>query len=305
MRRGARSEQGGTTLKLAVAVVHGIGRQEADFADGLEAELHRFFARELGIDVETAREELIIEPVHWDPVLRGLQSDLTERVNKTEPLDYSILREFLVDFAGDAIAYQPSPNGRKIYTEVHGVFAQSLRRLADRSGPDAPLCVIAHSLGSIIGSNFLYDLQSESTHPVMPSAVRSSMGDSPLEKGDTLALFYTLGSPLAIWSLRYRDFGVPIRVPAPQLAEVHPDLVELGEWVNYYDKDDVIGYPLKDLNDSYGAVVTADVQVNVGNILTSWNPMSHMGYWTDNDVTRPVARSLARLWRAANPISET
>jgi len=36
------------------------------------------------------------------------------------------------------------------------------------------------------------------------------IGNTPLERGETLTLLYTLGSPIAIWSLRYPDFGVPI-----------------------------------------------------------------------------------------------
>lgn len=103
----------------------------------------------------------------------------------------------------------------------------------------------------------------------------------------------------AIWSLRYRDFGVSIRVPSPALAKHHRGLT--GEWVNYYDEDDVIGYPLKTLNGAYRKVVKADRGVNAGGLLSAWNPASHLGYWTDNDVTTPIAGALARTWRAVNP----
>jgi len=30
--------------------------------------------------------------------------------------------------------------------------------------------------------------------------------------------------------------------------------------------------------------VKADVAVNVGGLLTSWNPASHLGYWEDEDI---------------------
>ena len=122
---------------------------------------------------------------------------------------------------------------------------------------------------------------------------------TPLENGETLTLMYTMGSPIAIWSLRYEDFGVPIPVPSPKLADHHPGLA--GEWVNFYDPDDVIGYPLSTLNDAYGASVERDVAVNVGGPLSSWNPLSHVAYWTDGDVTKPIAESLARVWRDLNP----
>jgi hypothetical protein len=155
--------------------------------------------------------------------------------------------------------------------------------------------VIAHSLGTIIASNYFYDL-SQSRRPGMVSkAVRAVKRSTPLENGQTLTLLYTMASPLAVWSLRYKDFGLPITVPSPHLTRHHPGLA--GEWVNFYDPDDVIGYPLRPLNDGYESSVTRDVAVNVGGPLVSWNPMSHTAYWTDNDVTKPIARALAKLWR--------
>lgn len=107
------------------------------------------------------------------------------------------------------------------------------------------------------------------------------MGNTPLERGETLTLFYTLGSPIAIWSLRYRDFGVPIRVPSPGLARLH-----------------------RGLNGAYRRAVKADRGVNAGGLLSAWNPASHLGYWTDNDVTKPIAGALARTWRTVNPSSK-
>ena len=55
----------------------------------------------------------------------------------------------------------------------------------------------------------------------------------------------------------------------------------------------VLGYPLKAINSAYAATVNADIAINVGGILTSWNPLSHGKYWTDNDFTNPVADLIA------------
>jgi hypothetical protein len=46
--------------------------------------------------------------------------------------------------------------------------------------------------------------------------------------------------------------------------------------------------------------VTADVQVNVGNVLTSWNPAAHTAYMHDRSVVGPVADGLVKLWRTVN-----
>ena len=152
--------------------------------------------------------------------------------------------------------------------------------------------------GSKPSCNYFYDLQ-HPKRPLIAARVKKKIGDTPLERGETFTLFYTLGSPIAIWSLRYPNFGVPIEVPSPGLSKHYPDLA--GEWVNYYDEDDVIAYPLKTLNEAYRKAIKADREINAGGLLSSWNPVSHLGYWTDNDVTKPIARELAGTWRTVNP----
>jgi hypothetical protein len=71
--------------------------------------------------------------------------------------------------------------------------------------------------------------------------------------------------------------------------------------VNYYDAADVIGYPLKKVNAAYATAVTSDQVVGVGGLLKSWNPFSHTAYLESDKVCKPIAESLARLWRAINP----
>lgn len=281
---------------IAVAVVHGIGMQGPDFAARLQEELTWQFAQELGQEVQDPAGEIIIKPVYWAPVLQDSEDELWKRLKKGGRLDFMKLRKFMVDFAADAFAYQPIAKDRIVYDGIHAVFAEALKILAAEAGDRAPLCVIAHSLGSVIASNYFYDLQKGS--PLISELVRNQMGDTPLERGETFSHFYTLGSPIAIWSLRYTDFGVPIAVPSPKLSEHHPHLE--GEWVNFYDEDDVCGFPLKTLNSKYGERVKADVAVSVGGLLASWNPASHLGYWEDNDIVRPIAKVLAQAWRSVN-----
>lgn len=65
------------------------------------------------------------------------------------------------------------------------------------------------------------------------------------------------------------------------------------QWDNYYDADDVLGWPLRQLGPSFDMV--DDHDINVGGIFTSWNPLSHRDYWSDRDVIRPLADALMSL----------
>ncbi|MGF1467635.1 MAG: hypothetical protein ACFCGT_16035 [Sandaracinaceae bacterium] len=71
---------------------------------------------------------------------------------------------------------------------------------------------------------------------------------------------------------------------------IHDDFT----WTNFDDEDDVLGWPLGPLSEEYAALVD-DVEVNVGGILFSWNPLSHTHYWESRTVVRKVVSELQAL----------
>jgi hypothetical protein len=283
--------------KIAVAIIHGIGRQAEDFAERMIGVLRAL----CGKFSEPCAEHIVFKPVYWSPVFDAAEQTLFERTQQGGPMRWMPLRYLAVHLIGDAIAYQPTSRNHWAYSAVHETFAVALSDLAQAAGPDAPLCVIAHSLGTVIASNYIYDLQAGEDEK-LPTAVQKVLllHDTPLTRCHTLALLFTLGSPLALWSLRYKDFDNPIHIPAPALGQYHPELVRLGGWWNLYDRDDVIGYPLKKLNSAYDKAVQADIETNVGGLFDSWNPASHLAYWTDEDIIRPIAERIAGLWITTN-----
>lgn len=291
------------TQKIAIAVIHGIGKANPSFNDpnspnftsGIAQKLKSQFADLLGKTEDWADTTLEFEAIYWAPVLQNLQDELYQRLGIDQKLSSFLgLRDFIFHSLADSVGYQITsstpPSDRDIYDKVHACFAAGLHRLAQRAGRNAPLCIISHSLGTTIASNYVWDLQAGRRLKLVE--------DNPLEQGETLALFYTLGSQIAFWSLRYNDFGKAVLVPSPKLSTHYPGLE--GEWLNFYDRDDLLGYPIKTINDDYKNKVTADIEVNAGNIAKSWNPLSHNEYWRDDEVTKRIARSLARTWQQIN-----
>ncbi len=269
-------------MKLAVAVIHGMGSQEESFAEPLSEELTDRFS-ELGGDPA----DLVFQSIYWAPVLIQEETKLWEKVTKKHDLDYTKLRRFMLNALGDAIAYQlvqkVATGDKNAYEEIHAVVRQALRDLAQRAGDAVPLVILAHSLGSIIISNYLWDLSKNPTSP------------PPLEGGETLAALVTFASPLALWSLRYKNFGKPIRFPPPNLNARFPQVKP--KWINFFDEDDILAYPLKTLNSEYEQVVSEDIAISVGGLFAGWNPLAHSVYWTDDDFTKPVAELLYSVWR--------
>ncbi|MFC6064409.1 hypothetical protein [Streptomyces ochraceiscleroticus] len=325
---------------MAVTFIHGTEISDPSFAVTATRLLKRAFTRHVGIDADDA---LVIRPAHWAPALQEIEDRLHERsfgppsrslfrlldswstrlnAGRADAIwpflvtigwrrlpwvsrpNYAVLRWAVTHFVGDAIAYQITRGDRSLYDEVHGYVARTLHELADESGNDAPLCVVAHSLGTVVASNYFYDLQVQYANGgrnlVAPS-VMDCMRQTPLERGETLALLYTLGCPLGLWTMSLPDFGTPLTMPAPKLHKHHPGMHH--EWTNFQDPDDPIAYPLRPLSDAYQQQVTGDREVSVAPWWAGWTPVAHWWYWNDPHVITPIARSLARVWREANGIT--
>jgi hypothetical protein len=279
------------TQKIAVVVIHGIGDQREEFADDVIREISRRCSPKTGQDI-------VIGSVYWADLLRAEETELMWRLNMKSWSSLAPVRRYMIDFVADAIAYQITPHDRKLYDAIHQRFAMKLRELATLAGERAPLCIVAHSLGSVIASNFIYDLQN-AHKGLIAQQVEQEMEQTPLERGETLTLLYTLGSPIALWSLRFENYGTPITFPAPQLHTYYPDIPY--EWVNFYDKQDVIGFRLKALNAEYKRMVTEDREIDVGSRIVSLTPFSHLRYLVDHDVLEPIAEKLIAVWTAINP----
>ena len=329
--------------RLAVAVVHGIEIDDEKFAVTPTRLLQEGFAKALGPGGPDPEEALEIQPIHWAPHLDNRQRELFDKMSPGglsahfdaivrtvrgvnagsvmslvplmlrvlqrsgpgQPLHYPTGRWLMLHFVGDAIAYDRYSAAAN-YEAIHTTFATGLASLAAKAGPDAPLCVVAHSFGTVLASDYFYDRQQNAlgNRRLLLPAVRAAAGRSALARGDTLAWMYTLGSPMALWSLRYAkaELNKPIDFPAVKLADHHRPLDT--EWVNFFDADDVIAYPLRPLSKAYAKVVCEDRAVSVkrlSGLPASLTPLIHPYYWADRTVTDRIARTLAAGWRRLNP----
>lgn len=266
---------------VGVLVVHGMGVQAPGFSAAFEGAV-RGRLRALGVaDAETAWEE-----GYWADLLNAREAALLAAMQRGGPLDYLRLRRFLVEALADAVAYRrggasraPDTPGRWVYDEIHERLCERLARLRARLGDaDRPLVLLAHSLGSVIASDHVWDHQ-------QPNGLER--GTTPFERMRTLAGIVTFGSNIPLFTLALPAVEA-IRFPLDDHA-LPPAVHAASRWINLYDRDDVLGWPLRTLSASYAAAVTEDREVNVGGTLTAWNPASHGEYWRDDDVVRPVA----------------
>lgn len=68
-----------------------------------------------------------------------------------------------------------------------------------------------------------------------------------------------------------------------------------GQWINIFDLDDPIAYPLKNLNDAYAKAVPVDRPVNTGGF-----GVSHTRYFGDSEAQETIAGKLGVDWLRLN-----
>ena len=146
--------------------------------------------------------------------------------------------------------------------------------------PNAPVVIVAHSLGAHVISNYIWDAQER-------KGLWHGKEPSKFEELGTTAYMFTAGC------------NIPLFVSGLSSVEAIRRPNDGFKWLNFYDKDDVLGWPLKPLPDgkqhSYSAVVTTDRPINSGNILVSWTPGSHTEYLKSSSFLKPLAAAIKKL----------
>ncbi|WP_156689330.1 hypothetical protein [Mycobacterium sp. Marseille-P9652] len=314
------------TPTIAVLFVHGVEIKDPDYADNAIKLLRAEYARACRgaeaaqLEIEAACWIPVVEPgldkivrasfgrgfagwaqrldhlVHrinngsYLAMLPVVVSGLVGRIPGLPKAHWPTLRWAVTYFLGDVIAYQIAEGSDANYDAIHACLDEALATLAERA-PDAPLCVIAHSLGTVIASDYFYDLQN--TPKKGKKAKKSS---TPLQRGETLTWFYTLGSPIALWMVRYPKFDAPIKLPGRTRSAAAR---RAAQWVNFHDPDDIVAYPLRTLNAHYADAVDCDQAVSVGPPILGNTPVSHVAYFNSRKVMRPIAQRLAMFTQPA------
>lgn len=268
--------------KLGIFIVHGMGSQLPDFA---VATIEKLTAKLSHAGVDAGK--LCWQTGYWADVIQPAEDKLWAEVSQNNDLSYVKLRQFIISALGDATAYQLVEGDQKgVYQAIHDRIHDDLLKLRASLGGDFPFLILAHSLGGHIMSNYIWDRQQ--------GVDAATYGQTAFERMETLAGMVTFGCNIPLFTLAYEKV-VSIQFPPNTLPQ---NLKFAAKWNNYFDPDDVLGYPLKPLSPSYGRAVTADVEVNVGGLLTAWNPMCHDAYWTDDDFLEPVAAQIREVWLA-------
>ena len=285
-------------MKLTVILVHGIGSNRKDWADEIipviQKRLKSKLEKILGKDAPAKIDDvLVISRVYWEGIFKEREAELRKKLdgfpkpvkgggpwwNRVLRYFWRIFKKFqnevITDYIGDIVGYLHPPAQRAVYSAI----SETLKSVKPGDPGKSPLTFIAHSLGTVITSDYIYEQNNSQSRLSGPKIMKDHF---------ILENLFTVGSPIALFSLR---FGGPEMFNKPVSVETSQ-----GRWVNIFDEDDPVGMPLKVLNEAYQKVIHKDVLVNSGVY-----GISHTGYFKrSSKVIDIVCQKLAIDWVAFN-----
>ena len=226
--------------RVGVLFVHGLhqGSYLPRYGHELEENLRALLASH-EVQVRFSR-------VHYGLVLEERQNNLWALLKgKGRKTVWDRFRSDCFLSLADSVTYLHG--SREVYHMVHECVATALNDLAAElygiGGEDVPACtklvLVGHSLGSFVLSNFLWDLQAAQSAAQRGDAsrlgkvlARTGLAVEALALLDRVALICTFGS------------NIPLFLSG---MDERPCIRGFDRWLNFYDPDDPLGFPLENL----------------------------------------------------------
>lgn len=262
---------------FAIITIHGMGDTKKDYYKSFEKKLRNRVGK------DTWDSKVHLEHVYYQNLLQGEQEDYYEDSDDEHDLRWDILRKLMIFGFNDAAAIEHSlRKDGKLYIDVHRRIATAFDNAYGKLGNQAkPVFVVAQSLGAQQVSNYLWDAKKN-----LRFFSDQGPGDEEMRKFcrlNSCKQFITTGCNIPLFKAGLPD---PKNFDRPNLEFT---------WHNYFDADDVLGYPIRKIAPSFEVDWIEDHKVSVGGLFTGWNPASHTRYWTDKDVLNPIAKDIKAI----------
>lgn len=271
--------------RVALLTVHGQGRTARGYADPFIAKVRRRLP-------SAHRHEAAFQQAFYQEDLEVNQDRYYQAVRRR--IQSHFLRgQFLFGFS-DASSLQVRKEGDdSAYYKAQRDIRTAFQTLYQQLNTPEEIClvVVADSLGGQVMSNYLWDAQVHAMRGYHPGI--GIWQEKDLSFSDNLReVMFCRG--YGIHTLITTGCNIPLFVAghAESSIQAIPKPNDTFRWLNYFDDDDPLGWPLRPLSDSYEALVE-DKEIRVG-----FSPLTHMGYWSNGRFIRAVAKLLTGILEA-------
>lgn len=303
---------------VAVIFVHGIHAHDFEYPSAMRQLLLKALPRNLRVHLKS-------KSVFWADIVRGRSQLYLHQAEVVGGIVNNQYRRLVVEGLGDAAAYQKTRSrDNSAYFQIQDRVTDAIQDAESREDPTRPLVFIGHSLGCHIISSYAWDinrlkqLSDEEIEkwgdPIAAEFAADLKGASAFRRLGTFAGFVTMGANMPLFTFTFGpDKVYPItrypdarRRPAFPGSDLSDRVSEKSRWLNFYSRNDILGYPLKPLNAAYNQEarltdrhVYAEGYLRAKLLPSALNVVrSHSGYWTNRAVIRDTARLISELMLA-------
>jgi hypothetical protein len=279
--------------QVALLTLHGMGVTLKDYADELQRDLLALLG--------DAWQEVAFESVYYQDILQPNQRAVWNRTRANAKVRWEGLRTFVLSGLSDAVGIEcRKERAGSAYELAQLEIARKLLAARDQMGGNGAVVFLTQSLGAHVLSNYLWDAQLPTgratagiwqdidAHAMAIAGHALSNEERDFLRGGTLRRWVSTGCNIPVFVAADMQMSIqPIRPPTDDF-----------HWLNIYDPDDALGWPLRPLGNGYEELVD-DRTINAGQsadvTARNWNPLSHTAYWTDKDVLGPLSEMLKKL----------
>lgn len=242
--------------KVGILILHGIGQQETGYSMKLQQNLINDFS---GSELK----EVLYSDL-FPPDLKLLDS------SHSWQLATRTIRRLFITFLSDATSYKD----RDGYKLAQLRLSDEIAKLKQNLDEDSPIIVVAHSMGAMLISDYVYDEQK-------PPVEQKDWNKTKIVQN--LRAIVTFGCNIPLFETGHKK-TVSIQRPS-----------EKFEWLNFFSPFDPLGYKMEtyyqeELNEVHKPSFIKDKEIYPGGLFTSWNFFSHASYWTSTEISSAIRR---------------
>lgn len=272
---------------IALVTIHGMGDTDRDYY----TEFYDEIKKSLG---KAAWDKVIFKNLYYQDILQGNQEAIFNRMR--DQIDWMKLRKFLMYGFSDAASLEYRKDAiDSPYFLAQKMIMQSMDEIFDESEEkEIPVIALAQSLGCQVMSSYIWD--AEPGRKVSNGIWKNVPRNDGVADGSPKDNFRRMRSLQRLYTT---GCNIPIFVSGHKKIEAINPPVPSFKWHNFFDEDDVLGWPLRPLSPSYDKLVE-DISINagggvIGTLVKSWNPFSHNQYWTDSEVIGHISSAIKQL----------
>ena len=282
--------------EVGVLIMHGVSdaRSLREFKKegGYATLVDRLTERIRRAHPEVKRSQIRFQPGFYSDILQGEQDKLWDKV--ADGLQWQRVRSIIFHLFSDATAYTNRvSSGPTPHQMIHERLRDQLNELRSslREPETARLVIAVHSLGCQVISDLIWDAtggdrRPRGGQPAYGGIWKDRPPANTFESFEALDLLVTFGCNIPLFVSGYESIKA-FREPSPGF-----------QWHNFFDDDDVLGFPLQKIPSPRGGPPEHRYRVRVTRdhlIKTGLPPLSHVKYWGDRDMVHPMARMLAQI----------